>query len=238
MADQQRKLDLVQNIADVKAAMATVPHHEKARLVAVSKYKPAEDLMHVYETGQRHFGENYVQELVDKSAKLPSDIQWHFIGHLQSNKCKVVAAIPNLFAVETIDSIKKADTLNKACVSCERKGTLNVFVQVNTSREDVKSGVLPENCTQVCQHIQDKCPQLKLNGLMTIGMFGRDPSETNPDFECLVDCKKKTEQEMPGLDLELSMGMSGDYLQALQAGSTNVRVGTTIFGARPKKEDR
>ncbi|KAI8086010.1 YggS family pyridoxal phosphate enzyme [Halteromyces radiatus] len=232
---QQRKLELIQNITDVKAAMATVPHHQKARLVAVSKYKPAEDLMHVYETGHRHFGENYVQELVEKSTKLPSDIQWHFIGHLQSNKCKTVAAIPNLFAVETVDSIKKADTLNKACISCERKEPLRVFVQVNTSREEAKSGVDPESCTQVCQHIQANCPQLTLQGLMTIGMFGRDPSETNPDFECLVDCKKKTESMMPGTDLELSMGMSGDYLQALKAGSTNIRVGTTIFGARPKK---
>jgi uncharacterized pyridoxal phosphate-containing UPF0001 family protein len=92
-------------------------------------------------------------------------------------------AIPNLFAVETVDSSKKADALNKACLSCGRTDALNVFVQVNTSREDAKSGVLPEECAQVCQYIQDNCPQLKLIGLMTIGMFGRDPSEKNPDFE-------------------------------------------------------
>ncbi|SAM03967.1 hypothetical protein [Absidia glauca] len=235
MVDSHRKFELSENIASVKAAMATVPHHDKARLVAVSKYKPAEDLLHVYETGHRHFGENYVQELVEKSAKLPIDIQWHFIGHLQSNKCKAIAAIPNLFVVETIDSSKKADTLNKACLSCERKEPLNVFVQVNTSNEPAKSGVLPENCAQVCQHIHGNCPQLKLHGLMTIGMFGRDPSEVNPDFKCLVDCKEETERIIPGLDLELSMGMSGDYLKALQAGSTNIRVGTTIFGSRLKK---
>ncbi|KAI8340071.1 hypothetical protein BC941DRAFT_419308 [Chlamydoabsidia padenii] len=233
MVDTQRKLELTENMASVKVAMASVPHNEKARLVAVSKYKPVEDLMHVYETGQRHFGENYVQELVEKSAKLPTDIQWHFIGHLQSNKCKSIAAIPNLFVVETIDSSKKANTLNKACL--QRKVPLNVFVQVNTSQEDTKSGVSPEHCLEVCQHIQEHCPRLKLLGLMTIGMFGRDPSLSNPDFKTLVDCKKEIEQRIPGLDLELSMGMSGDYLEALQAGSTNIRVGTGIFGSRPKK---
>ncbi|CAO3631508.1 unnamed protein product [Cunninghamella echinulata] len=235
MSAEQRKLEITQNIADVREAMKTVNHKENARLVAVSKYKPAEDLMYAYETGQRHFGENYVQELVEKSAKLPSDIEWHFIGHLQSNKCKTVAAIPNLFAVETVDSIKKADTLNKACVSCERKDPLRVFVQINTSQEDAKSGIAPEKTLEVCQHIKEKCSHLKLNGLMTIGMFGRDPSQPNPDFECLVNCKKQVENVLKDIDLELSMGMSGDYLQALEAGSTNIRVGTTIFGARPKK---
>lgn len=85
--------------------------------------------------------------------------------------------------MEAIDSSKKADALNKACLSCERKEPLNVFVQVNTSNEQSKSGVLPENCAQVCRHIHGNCPQLKLQGLMTIGMFGRDPSEANPDFE-------------------------------------------------------
>ncbi|KAI8061026.1 hypothetical protein BC940DRAFT_322904 [Gongronella butleri] len=232
---EERQAEIVQNLTAVRTAMATVPHKPNARLVAVSKYKPAEDLQFAYDAGQRHFGENYVQELVDKSEKLPRDIAWHFIGHLQSNKCKLVAAIPNLFVVETIDSIKKADALNKACVSCNRGTPLKVFVQVNTSNEDAKSGVDPEQCTEVCQHIIDNCPQLDLAGLMTIGMFGRDPSEENPDFKCLVDCKAAVESEIEGRDLELSMGMSADYLQALKAGSTNVRVGTTIFGSRPKK---
>ncbi|CAO3631978.1 unnamed protein product [Cunninghamella blakesleeana] len=235
MSAEQRKLEITQNIEDVRAAMKTVKHKENARLVAVSKYKPAEDLMYAYETGQRHFGENYVQELIEKSTTLPTDIQWHFIGHLQSNKCKTVAAIPNLFAVETVDSIKKADTLNKACISCERKDPLRVFVQINTSNEEAKSGIEPTKSAEVCKHIKNNCSHLQLHGLMTIGMFGRDPSETNPDFECLVDCKKQVESELKDIDLELSMGMSGDYLQALEAGSTNIRVGTTIFGARPKK---
>lgn len=179
---------------------------QKARLVAVSKYKPAQDVMYAYEAGQRHFGENYVQELVEKSkqvgksrparrereifhsidlktqAQLPRDIQWHFIGHLQTNKCKTVAAIPNLYVVETIDSIKKADALDKAA-SALRSEPLRVFVQVNTSREEAKSGVAPEQCLNVCKHIVHHCPHLVLSGLMTIGMFGRDPDLENPDFK-------------------------------------------------------
>ncbi|ORY99910.1 YggS family pyridoxal phosphate enzyme, partial [Syncephalastrum racemosum] len=214
------------------------------RLVAVSKYKPAEDLQYAYDAGQRHFGENYVQELVSKADVLPRDIQWHFIGHLQSNKCKTVAAIQNLYAVETVDSIKKADTLNKACAAVRPDIPLRVFVQVNTSAENVKSGISPDECVSVCQHIIDSCPQLVLNGLMTIGMFGRDPSVENPDFkacsilsDCLVDCRRKVMEAIPNAALELSMGMSEDYVQALQAGSTNIRVGRTIFGERPQKTD-
>ncbi|KAG0172374.1 hypothetical protein DFQ28_004752 [Apophysomyces sp. BC1034] len=235
MADIRRS-EIVESLGEVRAAVQkTLNGTREAQLVAVSKYKPAEDLMYAYDAGQRHFGENYVQELVDKSQKLPKDIQWHFIGHLQSNKCKVVAAIPNLFVVETVDGKKKADALNKACKSVGRSDPLRVFVQINTSREEAKSGIDPAECTQVCRHIMDACPELKLDGLMTIGMFGRDPMEANPDFKCLVDCKGQTETAIPGLKLELSMGMSDDYTQALEAGSTNVRVGSKIFGARPAK---
>ncbi|KAI9025053.1 alanine racemase [Phycomyces nitens] len=230
----ERQWQVVENLKEVQAQVAQTLGGQKARLVAVSKYKPAEDLMYCYDAGQRHFGENYVQELVDKSEKLPRDIQWHFIGHLQSNKCKAVAGIPNLFAVETVDSIKKADSLNKACVAVGRPEPLRVFVQINTSREENKSGTNPSDSTIVCKHIVEHCPQLALQGLMTIGMFGREPSEKNPDFECLVDCKKTVEAEMPGRTLELSMGMSDDFVQALEAGSTNVRVGSKIFGARKK----
>ncbi|KAG1142713.1 hypothetical protein G6F37_007343 [Rhizopus arrhizus] len=235
----QRKEEIVENLTKVKNNMQDIldKQQRQACLVAVSKYKPAEDLMYAYEAGQRHFGENYVQELVDKSQKLPKDIQWHFIGHLQSNKCKTVAAIPNLFVVETVDSSKKADTLDKACKSVERKDPLRVFVQVNTSEEEAKSGVSPAGTVQVCKHILEACPNLKLHGLMTIGMFGRDPSEENPDFKCLVECKKQVEKELDVKDLELSMGMSSDYVGALEMGATNVRVGTTIFGGRLLKSE-
>ncbi|KAI9258517.1 hypothetical protein BY458DRAFT_518156 [Sporodiniella umbellata] len=232
-----RRDEIVQNIKNVKENMQQALEKREARLVAVSKYKPAEDIMSAYESGQRHFGENYVQEIVEKSRQLPSDIHWHFIGTLQSNKCKTVAAIPNLYVVETVDSGKKADALNRACIAVERKEVLNVFVQINTSEEEAKSGIAPADALEVCKHILNKCTQLKLCGLMTIGKFGRDPSKENPDFKCLVDCKKRIEKELDLASLELSMGMSSDYVNALKMGATNVRVGTTIFGGRPPKTE-
>ncbi|KAG2224736.1 hypothetical protein INT45_009051 [Circinella minor] len=232
---QQRRADIIDNLKNVRTAMENAGTSQKTRLVAVSKYKPAQDLLYAYEDGQRHFGENYVQELVEKSAELPKDIQWHFIGHLQSNKAKAVIGIPNLYVVETVDSIKKANTINKACDGL-RSDPLRVYVQVNTSNEEVKSGVAPADVVNVCKHIIESCPRLNLSGLMTIGMFGRDPNEENPDFKCLAACKKQVEEALPGREeLELSMGMSEDYVNAMRAGSTNVRVGRTIFGERPKK---
>ena len=100
------------------------------RLVAVSKTKPLEDLQAAYDAGQRHFGENYVQELVAKAPDMPKDVKWHFIGHLQSNKCRQIVSIENLFLVETVDKPKLAKALNKACVATGRASTLNVLVQV------------------------------------------------------------------------------------------------------------
>ncbi|TPX77113.1 alanine racemase [Chytriomyces confervae] len=238
------------------AATAAARAPEQVRLVAVSKTKPVEDLMVAYNEGQRHFGENLahtstlyrlhpplpllyrmsqVQELVDKAAQMPSDIQWHFIGTLQSNKCKLVAVIPNLFAVETVDGIKKADTLHKALVQAQRATPLNVFVQLNTSGEESKGGILPTETLQVATHILEKCPTLKLAGLMTIGSPGRDATGgPNPDFKCLSDCRDLI-KAAHGIDLELSMGMSDDFEHAIEMGSTNVRVGSVIFGARAGK---
>ncbi|KAI8992618.1 YggS family pyridoxal phosphate enzyme [Pilobolus umbonatus] len=199
----QRKEEITSNLNEVRKNMMSVQSHKQVMvcLVAVSKYKPVEDLMYAYEAGQRHFGENY----------LPKDIQWHFIGHLQSNKCK------------------------SACISVGRTEPLRVYVQVNTSEEDAKSGVDMSSVVDVCRHIIDKCPGLNLHGLMTIGMFGRDPSLPNPDFKSLMECKAKVEKELGIGSMEVSMGMSSDYLEAMKEGSTNIRVGTTLFGGRPPK---
>jgi pyridoxal phosphate enzyme (YggS family) len=107
------------------------------RLVAVSKYKPAEDIRAAYDAGQRHFGENYIQELIAKSAELPDDMKWHFIGALQSNKCKpLVEQVKNLWCVETVDSQKKAGLLEKAAAAAERTAPLRIFIQINTSGEE------------------------------------------------------------------------------------------------------
>jgi len=203
----------------------------KANLVAVSKTMPAEDIIAAYEAGQRNFGENYVQELISKAPLCPADVKFHFIGHLQSNKARaLVEEVPNLHVVETVDSAKLAKALDKACGATGREA-LNVFVQVNTSAEDQKSGVQPEDCLSLAQFILGECPHLQLKGLMTIGKYG----DTSPEcFQCLVDCRTQVCSSL-GIqedELELSMGMSSDMELALRMGSTNVRVGSTIFGAR------
>ncbi|KXS16069.1 hypothetical protein M427DRAFT_134528 [Gonapodya prolifera JEL478] len=227
---------IAENIRDVqeKIVKASAGKQPIPRLVAVSKTKPAEDVKAAYDVGQRHFGENYVQELVEKAAQLPIDIQWHFIGHLQSNKCKALAAIPNLWVVETIDGVKKATELNKACAS--RASPLRIFLQINTSGEPQKGGIEPDEVTSVAHHVISNCPNLTLAGLMTIGMAERE-EKPNPDFVCLTRCRDVVSAALPDLPaLEVSMGMSGDFEEAVELGSTNVRVGSTIFGARNYKK--
>lgn len=206
------------------------------RLVAVSKTKPKEAILTAFENGQTCFGENYVQELVEKAKSLPKKIDWHFIGHVQSAKVKDLCNIENLSFVETIDSIKLADIFQKRLSLTERKTSLNVMVQVNTSCEENKSGVKEDNAESLILHIIKNCDKLNFCGLMTIGKFGVPGT---PYFHKLVDLKDKLlnnqdikEKFNSGQIFELSMGMSGDFEEAIKAGSTNVRIGSTIFGAR------
>jgi len=234
------------NVADVLSRIssacskASPPPTRATRLVAVSKTKPVEQLKEVYDAGHKIFGENYVQEILEKAPKLPSDIRWHFVGHIQSNKAKaLVQGIPNLAVVETVDSKKLADKLNAAveqCKSLREERLLDVMVQVNTSGEESKYGVAPgENVVDLAKHIRDNCKQLKLIGLMTIGM--PDYTSRPENFERLKEERKRVCEALGLGDdyeqaLELSMGMSGDFENAIAMGSTNVRVGSTIFGAR------
>lgn len=180
--------------ASAKAKGAATP-----RLVAVSKLHPPSSVMAAYEkTGQRHFGENYVQELAEKAWVLPRDIKWHFIGGLQSNKAKLLAAVPNLYAVESVDSIKLATNLEKGISKDEtraaRSGPLRVYIQVNTSGEAEKSGVpallspaADHELVKLAKHIVLSCPHLRLTGLMTIGAFANstETGSDNPDFAAL-----------------------------------------------------
>ena len=213
------------------------------RLVAVSKKKDASYVQAAYDAGQRHFGENYVQELIEKSKELESleEIRWRFIGHLQSNKAnQLVKQCVNLSCVETVDSEKLANSLQKACVNAERKDTLDVMVQVNTSGEESKSGVQPgEEADGLAKYIFKECPGLRLVGFMTIGMPDYSGARME-DFERLQACRdtflKTCGAPSDGdnaMKLELSMGMSSDYEMAIRSGSDSVRLGTSIFGARP-----
>ncbi|MCO5576315.1 hypothetical protein L7F22_030124 [Adiantum nelumboides] len=168
----------------------------------------------------------------DRPPDLPDDIQWHFIGHLQSNKAKaLVAGVPNLFMVEGVDNIKVANNLDKAIASLERP-PLKVLVQVNTSGEESKYGVDPSECVNLAKHVKLQCPNLRFSGLMTIGML--DYSSRPENFKALAESRNcvSKELEIPEDELELSMGMSQDFEQAIEMGSTNVRIGSIIFGPR------
>ncbi|XP_050357718.1 pyridoxal phosphate homeostasis protein [Nymphalis io] len=214
------------------------------KLVAVSKIKPVPLIIQAYEAGQRHFGENYVNELAEKASdpqilEKCKEIKWHFIGHLQTNKINKLLNSPRLYIVETVDSEKLADNINKQWVKIRKdESKLNVMVQVNTSGEEAKNGVEPSQVTKLVEHVRNNCPDLDFKGLMTIGQYDYDMSQgPNPDFLTLVKCRQEVCEKL-GLDInnvELSMGMSSDFEHAIELGATTVRVGTNIFGVRPPK---
>ncbi|XP_013915217.1 PREDICTED: proline synthase co-transcribed bacterial homolog protein [Thamnophis sirtalis] len=210
------------------------------RLVAVSKTKPPEMVIEAYNQGQRSFGENYVQELLEKASdsKILSscpEIKWHFIGHLQKSNVNKLIVVPNLFMLETVDSIKLADKVNSIWQKKNSSEKLKIMVQVNTSGETSKHGLPPGELITTAEHILQKCPNLEFVGLMTIGSFGHDLSKgPNPDFQLLISLRQELCENLniPIEKVELSMGMSTDFQHAIEVGSTNVRIGSTIFGER------
>lgn len=211
---------------------------QQIRVVAVSKTKPVSLIKQVYDVGHRCFGENYAQEFIEKAPQLPEDIEWHFIGNLQSNKVKpLLASVPNLDMVESVDDEKIANHLDRAVGNLGRK-PLKVLVQVNTSGEESKSGVEPSGCVELAKHVIQSCTNLQFCGLMTIGML--DYTSTPENFKALANCRSEVCKALgiPEEQCELSMGMSNDFEQAIEMGSTNVRIGSTIFGPReyPKKK--
>ncbi|GFY52032.1 pyridoxal phosphate homeostasis protein [Trichonephila inaurata madagascariensis] len=210
-------------------------------LVAVSKRMPNDSIIEAYDCGVRDFGENYLQEIVDKSndpeiMKLCPEIKWHFIGHLQSNKVtKLINACPNLHMIHGVDSKKVAEAIERSFCrkpSKEAEGCLYVFIQVNTSGEESKSGIPIEDVEDFYLFIKENCPHLVLEGLMTIGSPNHDLTKgPNPDFIALIELKKKIKDKYSE-NLNLSMGMSQDFQHAIELGSTYVRIGEKIFGKR------
>lgn len=250
--NQYRAAQLIENLGNVVAKIHAAGPDKTVRLVAVSKLKPANDILALHQSthSHMHFGENYQQELLSKSLLLPREIRWHFIGALQTNKCKTLAEqIPNLWCVESVDTSKKADQLEKGRdLLCEKSPEyanvpLRVFVQVNTSGEEEKSGVEPSTATELCKHVKEQCPHLQLQGLMTIGAIARSQGASkgkeNEDFVLLYKVRNTVAKDLQidEKELELSMGMSNDFESAIRCGSDQVRVGTVIFGQRPSKQD-
>jgi pyridoxal phosphate enzyme (YggS family) len=195
-------------------------------LIAVSKTKPAAAVREAYLAGQRDFGENYVQELVKKAEELADlqDLRWHFIGHLQRNKAKVVCRIAS--TVHTVDSSRLAEELGKRALDSAVHP--RVLVEVNVGGEAQKSGCRPEELTDVLSAIAAHS-SLSLAGLMTVPPHTDDPEGARPYFEALAALRR--EHGVTRLP-ELSMGMTHDLEQAVEAGATLVRVGTAIFGER------
>ena len=215
--------------AQLAAALASAGRApDSARLVAVSKFQPASAIRAAYAEGQRDFGENYVQELEQKAAELAdlSDLRWHMIGHLQRNKARVVAPLVSL--VHTVHSLELARELDKRA-----SASLAVLIEVNVGGEAQKSGCAPEGLAPLLQAL-DEAEQLSCVGLMCVPPHTEDPSGALPYFERLRELRDRHggAQRLP----ELSMGMSADLAYAVAAGASIVRVGTAIFGERPRAE--
>jgi hypothetical protein len=204
---------------------------ENVTLVAVSKIKPAEDILKMYNLGQRDFGENYVQELVDKQQQLPKDIRWHFIGHLQSNKVKYIA--PFVHLIHGVDSFKLLKEVDKQAQKLNR--VIDVLLQVHIAQEETKFGLDVSELNEIFN--SQELLQLKnvnIKGLMGMASFTADKEKVRSEFNYLKSLFEKYAHLQPSnLKLQtLSMGMSGDYTIAIEEGSTMVRIGSLIFGER------
>eukprot|EP01062_Namystynia_karyoxenos_P080366 TRINITY_DN8644_c0_g1_i1.p1 TRINITY_DN8644_c0_g1~~TRINITY_DN8644_c0_g1_i1.p1 ORF type:complete len:273 (+),score=96.36 TRINITY_DN8644_c0_g1_i1:184-1002(+) len=224
--------------ARVEAACAECGRADRPLLIAVSKEKPLALVLQGLEAGHRDFGENYVQELSDKAKEAAgAPVRWHFIGALQSNKCRMLAACPNLAMVHTVPSAKTARKLDAACKEL-RPEPLEVMVQVNTSSEESKGGVEPADAPELCMVVATECPNLRLRGLMCIGRYTAPPG--TEDFQTLAAARDQAAERLraAGVDgadsLGLSMGMSHDFEHACRHGASHVRVGSTIFGLRSR----
>lgn len=201
-------------------------------LVAVSKFHPVEALQEAYDAGQRVFGESHVQELMAKQEVLPKDIEWHFIGHLQTNKVKYMASFVSL--VHAVDTMKLLKEIDKQAQKCGR--TIDVLLQVHVAKEETKFGFSPDELIQMLEGKEWKMyGNVRIVGLMAMATNTDDETQIAEEFESvhsLFDGVKKRFFPDASWFKELSMGMSGDYLIAQQHGSTMVRVGSKIFGER------
>lgn len=210
-------------------------NRKKTELVAVSKTKPVEDILALYELGQRDFGENYVQELVDKQALLPKDIRWHFIGHLQSNKVKYIA--PFVYLIHGVDSLKLLQEINKQAFKNNR--TIDCLLQMHISEEETKFG-LDESEIETIKLTLPTLQNIQIVGFMGMASFSEDMEKVKREFLHLksqFDLFKIWAEQTPmngtNKDISiLSMGMSGDYPLAIECGSNMVRIGSLLFGAR------
>ncbi len=216
---------ITENIAKIRAALPA-----GVKLVAVSKTKPVEDIMEAYEAGQRAFGENYATELRDKAAVLPKDIEWHFIGHLQGKQLKYY--MPFVSMIHGVDSVAHLDEVERAAAKVGR--VVDVLLQVHVAREETKFGFTPDELTGADLRGAGY-GHVRVRGVMGMASNTDDESRVRADFHALKSIfdrlKKTVFADRPEFDT-LSMGMSHDWRLAVEEGSTLVRIGSSIFGAR------
>lgn len=213
MVNEERYRDI---IAELKQSNTT--------LVAVSKLKPAEDIQKLYDLGQRDFGENYVQELMDKQVVLPEDIRWHAIGHLQTNKVKYIA--PFVHLIQSVDSEKLLKEIDKQAAKNSR--IIHCLLQVHIADEETKFGFDEAELNELSF---DQYPNVKISGLMGMATFTDDKEKVRSEFEKLRKLYEILNMKYEILNT-LSMGMSDDYKLAVECGSNMVRIGSLLFGRR------
>ncbi len=212
-------MSVKQNLEQIKNSLP--PH---VTLVAVSKTKPDELIMEAYNVGQKDFGENYVQELIDKQQRLPKDINWHFIGHLQSNKAKYIA--PFVYLIHGIDSLKLLKEVNKEALKNNR--IINCLLQLHIASEETKFGLNAQEANEIMEtYLNQLLPNIKIIGLMGMASNTANENQIRKEFKEL----KSFVNKFPQLSV-LSFGMSSDYKIAIEEGSNMIRIGSTIFGER------
>lgn len=218
---------IAENLSKIKS---TIP--ENVCLVAVSKTKPVADLLTAYNAGQRHFGENKVQEMCEKHALLPTDICWHLIGHLQTNKVKYIASFVHL--IHSVDSLKLLLEINKQAQKNNR--VISILLQFHIAQEETKFGLNRDEAIELLNTAEFKsCENIRIAGVMGMASFVDDVNQLRSEFKQLkddFDFLKTNYFYSSDSFSEISMGMSGDYQLAIEEGSTLIRVGSSIFGGR------
>lgn len=216
--------------ANIRKACANAERsRDEVTLIAVSKTKPVSMLMEAYDSGIRIFGENKVQEMCDKYEQMPKDIQWHMIGHLQRNKVKYI--IDKAALIHSVDSLRLAETIQEE--AAKHQVVMPILVEVNVAMEETKFGTSLAEAMELVEQISH-FPNIRIEGLMTIAPFVEDPEENRKYFRAL----KKLAVDINNKNIDnvhvriLSMGMTNDYMVAIEEGATMVRVGTGIFGER------
>lgn len=216
-------MSIKNNLLEIKSSLP-----ENVTLVAVSKTKPVPDLMEAYEAGQRIFGENKIQEMAEKFEQMPKDIQWHMIGHVQTNKVKFMASFVSL--VHGVDSLKLLEEINKQALKNNR--TIDCLLQIHIAEEDTKFGLDEKELTDLLQSESFKnLKNIKIKGVMGMATFTDDQDQIKKEFLHLKSIFDKFSIQDSDFSI-LSMGMSGDYQSAIDCGSTMIRIGSSIFGTR------